>query len=95
MSEVNKLVRVVVKEEAVEAIKIEMLKAQEATRAEAGCIRYQFFQDKKATTMFYVQECYANKEAFLEHANSTHMADYLAATKGMIESVNMHSVEPV
>ena len=95
MSEVNLLVRVAVKEDSVEAIKIEMRKAQEITQAEAGCLRYQFFQDRKAPTMFYVQETYANKEAFLAHANSDHMAAYLAATKDMIESVNMHKVDPV
>lgn len=95
MSEVNLLVRVSAHEESIDALKAEMHKAQEMTRQEPGCLRYQFYQDRKAPTMFYVQECYQDKDAFLAHANSEHMAAYLAATKDMVKSVDMHKVDPI
>jgi quinol monooxygenase YgiN len=95
MSEVNLLVRIAVKEEHTDAIKVEMCKAQKVTQQEEGCLRYQFYQDRETPQMFYVQECYANKDAFLNHANSEHMAEYLVATKGMVESVNMHKVDAI
>ncbi|MBB6523620.1 putative quinol monooxygenase [Pseudoteredinibacter isoporae] len=95
MSEVNLLVRVSAKEEHIEELKAEMRKAQALTHQEAGCIRYQFYQDRKVPHMFYVQECYKDKTAFLAHANSDHMAAYLATTEGMIQSVDMHKVDPV
>ncbi|GAA6153638.1 putative quinol monooxygenase [Pseudoteredinibacter isoporae] len=95
MSEVNLLVRVSAREEHIEALKAEMRKAQELTLQEAGCIRYQFYQDRKVPHMFYVQECYRDKDAFLAHANSVHMAAYLASTKDMVQSVDMHKVDPV
>lgn len=95
MSQVNLLVRISAKEDALDALKAEMRKAQEATRQEAGCLGYQFYQDRKAPTMFYVHESYADKDAFLAHANSEHMAAYLAATKEMVVEVNMHKVDPV
>ncbi len=95
MSAVNLLVRVTVKEEFIETIKEEMRKAQQATQQEVGCLRYQFYQDRKAPQMFYVQECYEDKQAFLVHANSPHMANYLAKTEMMVESVDMHKVDQI
>ena len=95
MSEVNLLVRVSAEESHIDALKQEMVKVQGVTQNEPGCIRYQFYQDRKQPQMFYVQECYQNKDAFLAHANSEHMAEYLKATEGMIKSVDMHKVDPV
>lgn len=95
MSEVNMLVRISAKEECIEELKASMRLAQETTLKEPGCIRYQFYQDRKAPQMFYVQECYQDKESFLTHANSEHMALYLTTTKNMITSVDMHKVDPV
>lgn len=95
MGEVNLLVRVSAKESHIDALKAEMRKAQEQTHLETGCIRYQFYQDRKAPHTFYVQECYKDKDAFLAHANSEHMAAYLTATEGMIQSVDMHKVDPI
>ena len=95
MSEVNLLVRVSAEDTHLEALKAEMVKVQKMTQSEPGCLRYQFYQDRKQPQMFYVQECYESKDAFLAHANSEHMAAYLKATEGMIQSVDMHKVDPV
>jgi len=95
MTELNMLVRIVALEDSVDALLDEMLKLREASRTEEGVVRYDIVRDIDSPLTFYMQETYANKEAFKSHARSAHMAAYLEATKDLVEQVNMHKVAPI
>lgn len=95
MSALHMTVKITAKPDAIEAIRDAAITAQTASQQEAGCLSYQFFQDLKDPCVFFVQESYADKEAFKAHASSAHMAAYLKATEGLAESVAMHKVSPL
>ncbi len=95
MSEIHLLVRVVAKADKLDVLTAEMLKVQAISRAEPGCVRYDFLQDIEAPTTIYICETYTDKDAFKSHARSEHMAAYLQATGELVEQVNMHKVAPL
>lgn len=95
MSEINTLVRVVAKEASVGAVVEAMKVAQRLTLEEPGVLAYQFYQDTKVLNQFYVQERYRDKQAWKDHGNSEHMADYLRTVDGLLESVHMHKVAAI
>lgn len=95
MSELNMLVRVVAKEDCVDDLLAQMRQLQAKSRAEEGVLRYDIVRDIESPSTFYMQEAYADKDAFRAHARSSHMADYLEATKEMVDAVNLHKVAAI
>ena len=51
-----------------------MRKVMEATRAEAGCIEYNFAEDVLDTGLIRVSEVWESREHLNAHARSAHMA---------------------
>lgn len=95
MSELHMLVRIVAKSESIDTVAAAMKVAQSHSLKEEGVIAYQFYQDIKEPTHFYVQEHYRDKQALKDHGTSEHMAAYLRTVDGLLESVHMHKVAPV
>lgn len=92
MSEKHLLVRVQAKPEAAEELLGLLADLQLKSRAEKGNLLYQVYQDKKQTEMIYIQEAYADRGAFIEHAQSEYMLQYLRDSENLVRQVNMHSV---
>jgi quinol monooxygenase YgiN len=66
-----------------------------ASQAEPGVLRYEVMRDLEQGDTFYMQETYADKEAFKSHARSEHMAAYLRDSAELVAAVNMHKVAPI
>ncbi|MGR5232605.1 putative quinol monooxygenase [Vibrio sp. WZ-1] len=58
----------------------------EPTRNEAGCLRYQLFQDKNDSTQFLFQEQFADQAAFDQHCKTEHFQTLLASLDGLLLS---------
>jgi quinol monooxygenase YgiN len=74
------------KESEVERVKSELLKLIDATRAEEGCINYDLHQDNENPAHFLFFENWVSRELWQAHMGTPHIADYLAATEGAVES---------
>jgi len=89
------IVKITAKEENIEEMISAMKVMQSAAQAETGCIRYQFYQDRKETNVFFVYEVYQDKDAFLFHANSDHIKAYMATTANFVTVVDMHKLNAI
>ncbi|MDR3580139.1 MAG: putative quinol monooxygenase [Oryzomonas sp.] len=85
MSVVTVVAELVVKEDAVETVKAELLKLIEPTRREAGCIEYRLHQDNDDPKVFVFYENWQSMANLERHMASTHFQNYVAAIDGMIE----------
>jgi len=77
---------IVCKKEKIEFVKSEMLKLIDKTRAEEGCINYDLHQDNSNPAHFVFHENWESEALLEKHLESQHIADYVAATEGCIES---------
>lgn len=69
-----------------EAAKEALLELVEPTRAEAGCIQYDFHQDLKNPHLFYAYEQWETAEHLQAHGKSDHISAMKVKTKGSILS---------
>ena len=73
------------KEGKSEQVKKEGLAMIRPTRAEAGCVSYDFHQDTQNKNIFVFYETWANKEAFEKHIQTPHLQNFLAKTKELLD----------
>jgi quinol monooxygenase YgiN len=92
MPVVTVVAKLVVREDAVEAVKAELLKLIEPTRQEAGCIEYHLHQDNDDPKVFIFHENWQSMARLERHMASTHFQDYVAAVDGMIEEKGVHKM---
>jgi quinol monooxygenase YgiN len=92
MPVVTVVAKLVVREDAVEAVKAELLKLIEPTRQEAGCIEYHLHQDNDDPKVFIFHENWQSMASLERHMASTHFQDYVAAVDGMIEEKGVHKM---
>jgi len=86
MTTLTIIATIVCKKEKIEFIKSEMLKLIDKTRAEEGCINYDLHQDNSNPAHFVFHENWESEALLEKHLESQHIADYVAATEGCIES---------
>ncbi len=86
MAELIVVARVEVKEELLESTKVELLKLLEPTRKEEGCIQYDLHQDNEDSKVFIFFERWESEEALDTHMKTTHIKEYIKATKGAVTS---------
>ncbi|MEO0322450.1 MAG: putative quinol monooxygenase [Myxococcota bacterium] len=70
----------------VELVKRELLKLIPLTRGEEGCINYDLHQDNQDPAHFTFYESWESRELWQTHMNAPHLAAYMAATDGAVES---------
>lgn len=92
MSVVTVVAKLVVKEGAVEAVKIELLKLLATTRREEGCIEYRLHQDNADPTIFIFYENWENMTCLERHMTTTHYRSYIAAVEGLIAEKVVHKM---
>lgn len=83
------------KADKVEIVKSELLKLIETTRKEAGCINYDLHQDNQNPTHFLFFENWESRELWQQHMNNTHLAEYMAATEGAVESFTVNEMTQI
>jgi len=87
--------KVVAKQEWVEAVKSELLKLVEPTRAEAGCIDYTLHQDRVDPAVFIFHETWESEACLAEHMNAPHFMAYISAVDGKIADKVVHRMSRI
>ena len=86
MQKLTIVANIIVKESHTEQVKAELFKLIDITRTENGCINYDLHQDNENPSHFMVYENWDSHESWQAHANNEHLAAFLNATEGAIES---------
>jgi len=86
MSKLTIVANIVAKEGNIELVKAELLKLIDITRAEEGCINYDLHQDNENPAHFMFYENWQSRELWQIHMGNTHLAQYMAATEGAVDS---------
>ena len=83
------------KADKVDLVKAELLKLIPITRAEEGCIQYDLHQDNENPSHFMFYENWETRELWQTHMNTPHLAAYLAATDGAVESFTLNEMSVI
>lgn len=76
-------------------VKAELLKLIAPTRVEAGCINYDLHQDDENPAFFMFYENWESRALWQTHMNAPHLAAYMSATDGAVESFTVHEMTKV
>lgn len=76
-------------------VKEEILKLIPITRAEKGCLNYNFFVDNKDDSRFFLEENWASYDEWQAHMNNTHMVNYSEVTKDAVDSWELNELTQV
>jgi len=72
----------------------EMRKVQQASRAEAGCLKYDLHRATDEQT-YILLEAWADEDAFERHLQTPHYLNYREAAAGMIASRNLYKMKEI
>ncbi|MGR5093978.1 putative quinol monooxygenase [Vibrio maritimus] len=86
MAKLTIVANIIAKQDKVELVKQELLKLIDITRAEEGCINYDLHQDNENPAHFVFYENWESRELWQAHMGNQHLADYLAATEGAVDT---------
>ncbi|NGN98350.1 antibiotic biosynthesis monooxygenase [Grimontia sp. S25] len=92
MSKLTIVANIIAKEDKIELVKAELLKLIDITRAEEGCINYDLHQDNENPAHFLFYENWENRELWQAHMGNQHLADYLEATDGAVETFTVNEM---
>ena len=93
MSEILTIIaRIEAKKEKLDLVKIEITKLIEPTLQEEGCMQYDLHQDNENPAHFIFFEKWESKELLQAHLSSSHMKNYVAATKDSVESFTINEM---
>ena len=89
MSKLTIVANIHAKPEKIDLVKAELLKLIPITRAENGCINYDLHQDNEDPAHFTFYENWESRELWQEHMNAPHLAAYMSATEGAVETFTL------
>ncbi|MBV7297384.1 putative quinol monooxygenase [Enterovibrio paralichthyis] len=92
MSRLTIVANIFAKQDSIELVKSELMKLIDTTRAEEGCIDYDLHQNNENPAHFLFYENWQSRELWQQHMGNQHLADYLAATEGAVESFTLHEM---
>ncbi|WP_417434529.1 putative quinol monooxygenase [Hoeflea sp.] len=76
-------------------VKAELEKLIPITRAEAGCINYDLYQDNANPAHFVFHENWETRELWQTHMNAPHLAAYMQATEGAVVEFTLNEMTQV
>lgn len=79
----------------IDHVKAELIKLIAVTRAEEGCINYDLHQDNQNLAHFTFYESWASRALWQMHMNNPHLADYLKATEGAVDTFTINEMTPI
>ena len=79
----------------VDLVRQELLRLIEITRAEPGCINYDLHQDNENPAHFMFYKNWESRELWQTHMNAPHLAAYMAATEGAVESFTLNEMSVI
>jgi autoinducer 2-degrading protein len=66
-----------IKHDCVEMFRHRVLRqAQDSVEKEPGCVQFDVLQDELNDSVFHLYETYVNAEAFVQHKQTSHFADF-------------------
>lgn len=80
---------------SVDLVRAELEKLIPITRAEAGCLQYDLHQDNESPEKFLFFENWESRKLWQAHMSAPHLAAYVAATDGAIESFRVHEMTQI
>ncbi|WP_281558209.1 putative quinol monooxygenase [Thalassomonas sp. RHCl1] len=95
MTTLTIVANIIAKADKIELVKTELLKLIDITRTEAGCINYDLHQDNENPAHFMFYENWQTRELWQQHMNNQHLADYMAATEGAVESFTLNEMTKI
>lgn len=76
-------------------VKAELGKLVPITRAEDGCIRYDLHRDNDDPAHFMFYETWESRAQWQTHMNAPHLAAYMTATEGAVETFILYEMTKV
>lgn len=95
MSQLTIVANIVAKADKVELVKAELIKLIAITRAEEGCLNYDLHQDNENPAHFTFYENWTSRELWQTHMGNTHLAEYMTATEGAVESFTLNEMTQI
>ncbi|WP_026970787.1 putative quinol monooxygenase [Aliagarivorans marinus] len=95
MAKLTIVANIIAKQDKIELVKSELLKLIDVTRAEEGCINYDLHQDNENPAHFLFFENWESRELWQAHMGNQHLADYMAATEGAVETFTLNEMSQV
>ncbi|MFM2587540.1 putative quinol monooxygenase [Vibrio sp. TBV020] len=92
MSKLTIIANIIAKEDQVDLVKAELIKLIDKTRAEDGCINYDLHQDNDNPAHFVFHENWESEAALEKHLTTQHIADYVAAVDGAVETFTLNKM---
>ncbi len=82
-------------EEAVEAVKAELLKLIEPTRLEEGCIAYTLHQDNTDPALFIFYETWESDAHLDRHMKTDYFTRFVAAVDGLLSELAVNRLSRI
>ena len=95
MAKLTIVANIITKADKIDLVKAELEKLIDITRAEEGCINYDLHQDNENPAHFLFYENWESRELWQSHMANEHLAAYLAATEGAVESFTVNEMSKI
>lgn len=95
MSTLTIVANIHAKPEHAERVRAELVKLIPITRAEAGCLQYDLHQDNDDPAHFTFYENWESRELWQTHMNAPHLAAYMKATEGAVETFTLSEMTKI
>lgn len=95
MSQLSIVAIFTIKPEFEQAFRTEFKKIVDASRNEAGCVRYDLNQDVKDPSIYVFTETWASQQAIDEHNATTHFQHFKAFIDGKLANRQVHIIKQV
>lgn len=92
MSTLTVVAKLVVKADAIEFAKAEMLKLIEPTRQEEGCIEYRLHQDGDDPALFVFYETWESPASLERHMKTEHFRNYVKTVGGLLKEQTLNKM---
>lgn len=92
MANLTIVAHIVAGTDKIELVRSELEKLIDITRAEVGCVQYDLHQDNDNPAHFMFFENWESRELWQQHMSAPHLAAYMSATEGAVESFTLHEM---
>ena len=95
MSAITVVAKIVANQDAIEPVKVELLKMIAPTRQEPGCREYRLHQDSQDPAVFLFYENWDNTSCLEQHLNSAHYRSYATTVADLIADKVVHKMTEI